>query len=386
MTTPITTSHIDKDVEPAYGSMLGFDHVTYWVGNAKQAASFYTTRYGFKQLAYRGLETGHRSVCSHVISLGNIVFVFQSALTPNNKEISSHHATHGDGVKDVALTVEDARAVWQYAVNNGARSIRAPWEETDEHGTVVMATIATYGDTEHTFVERKNYSGPFLPGFSPPRAVDPLEELLPHVPLDVIDHVAGNQPESGIASARQIYEKQLHFRRFWSVDDVATHTEYSSMLTMVVADHSTKIRLPLNEPTAGKKRSQVQEYVDYYGSAGVQHIALRTDDIITAVDNMRKRGAVFLTVPPEYYKELRKKLQTSRIKIAESLDELQRLSILVDYDEKGYLLQTFIMPMQDRPTAFLEIIQRNNNQGFGVNNFQALFEAFEREQEARGNF
>ncbi|RKP10150.1 Glyoxalase/Bleomycin resistance protein/Dihydroxybiphenyl dioxygenase [Thamnocephalis sphaerospora] len=379
------TSYTDKGTEPAYGSMLGFDHLTFWVGNAKQAASFYTTRYGFKQLAYRGLETGHRSVCSHVVSQGDVVFVFQSALTPNNREMSDHQAMHGDGAKDVAFTVDDARAVWQYAVNNGARSIRAPWEETDEHGTVVMATIATYGDTEHTFVERKNYSGPFLPGFAAPRTADPLEELLPHVPLGFIDHVVGNQPDLDMVAACEMYEKQLGFHRFWSVDDSQVHTEYSALRSIVMADYSEKVKMPINEPAVGKKRSQIQEYVDYYGGAGVQHIALRTDDIITAVGNMRKRGADFLAVPSNYYDNLRLRLQTSRTKVAESLDELQRLNILVDYDENGYLLQIFTKPVQDRPTVFLEIIQRNNHQGFGAGNFKALFESIEREQEARGN-
>ncbi|KAI9598594.1 Glyoxalase/Bleomycin resistance protein/Dihydroxybiphenyl dioxygenase [Syncephalis fuscata] len=379
------TSYTDKGENPGYGRFLGFDHLTFWVGNAKQAASYYTTRYGFKQIAYRGLETGHRNVCSYVVRQNGITFIFQTPLTPSQKDMADHQAMHGDGVKDVAFAVDDARAVWEYAVARGAKSIRAPWTETDEYGSVVMATIATYGDTEHTFVERKNYQGPFLPNYAAPRFEDPLEAALPTVNLDVIDHVVGNQPDGEMVSACEFYEQKLGFHRFWSVDDKQINTEYSALRSIVMASYEEDVKMPINEPADGKKRSQIQEYVDYYGGAGVQHIALRTENIIEDVSKMRGRGAEFLAVPDTYYDNLRLRLQTSSVKIAESLDELQRLKILVDYDENGYLLQIFTIPVQDRPTVFLEIIQRRNHQGFGAGNFKALFEAIEREQEARGN-
>jgi 4-hydroxyphenylpyruvate dioxygenase len=275
--------------------------------------------------------------------------------------------------------------LFQYAVARGAKSIRAPWTETDENGTVVMATVATYGDTEHTFVERKNYHGVFLPNYAPPRFEDPLEMTLPAVNLDVVDHVVGNQPDREMLPTCEFYEQKLGFHRFWSVDDKQINTEYSALRSIVMASHEENVKMPINEPAEGKKRSQIQEYVDYYGGAGVQHIALKTENIIHAVSTMRNRGAEFLAVPDTYYDNLRLRLQTSNVKIAESIDELQRLKILVDYDENGYLLQIFTIPVQDRPTVFLEIIQRRNHQGFGAGNFKALFEAIEREQEARGN-
>jgi 4-hydroxyphenylpyruvate dioxygenase len=285
----------------------------------------------------------------------------------------------------VAFTVDDARAAYAYATERGAKSIRAPWDEADEYGTVTMATISTYGDTEHTFVERKNYTGTFLPNYSAPRASDVLAETLPVVGLNRVDHIVGNQPDMQMAPTAEMYEHMLGFHRFWSVDDSQMHTEYSALRSIVVADYDEVIKMPINEPAQGKKKSQIQEYVDYYGGAGVQHIALKTDNIMASVECMRQRGADFLEVPDKYYDNLRIRLKDSEVQVKESLDELQRLKILVDYDDKGYLLQIFTKPVEDRPTLFLEIIQRNNHQGFGAGNFKALFEAIEREQSARGN-
>ena len=367
------------------GNYEGFDHVVFWVGNAKQAASFYCTRFGFKEIAYRGLETGHRDVCSHVVQQDAITFVFMSPLNPNNKVFSDHLALHGDGVKDVAFTVDDVHSIYTRAIEKGAKSIRAPFEEKDEHGSVWMATIATYGDTEHTFVQRTGYKGLFMPGYVAPRAQDPLQDILPVVGLNYIDHCVGNQPDGEMIQACEMYEQQLGFHRFWSVDDSQIHTEYSALRSIVMADPTEKVKMPINEPAMGKKKSQITEYCEYYGGAGVQHIALNTKNVIQAVSNLRARGMDFLSVPPSYYENLRLRLQGSTTKIAEDLDIIQSLNILVDYDESGYLLQIFTKPVQDRPTVFIEIIQRRGHEGFGAGNFKALFEAIEREQELRGN-
>ncbi|GBC41065.1 4-hydroxyphenylpyruvate dioxygenase [Rhizophagus irregularis] len=379
------TSYTNKGPKLDLGNYEGFDHIKYWVGNAKQAASYYCTKLGFKHIGYQGLETGVRDVVSHVVRQNSITFVFQSPLNPNDKLMSDHQSLHGDGVKDVAFTVDDARGLWENCVQRGGKSIREPWEERDENGVVIMATIGTYGDTVHTFVERKNYHGEFLPNFRRLSFKDPLEETLPPANLGHIDHVVGNQPDLEMDQICEMYEKVFNFHRFWSVDDKQIHTEYSSLRSIVMADYHEKIKMPVNEPAIGRKKSQIQEYVDYYGGAGVQHIALRTEDIITSITNLRARGLEFITIPDSYYDNLRERLQTSCTKILEDIEILQKLHILVDYDEEGYLLQIFTKPLQDRPTLFIEVIQRRNHQGFGAGNFKSLFEAIERDQEARGN-
>ncbi|KAI9148544.1 hypothetical protein H9P43_010142 [Blastocladiella emersonii ATCC 22665] len=381
------TSYSDKGPKPEVGKYYGFDHLTLWVGNAKQAASFYCTRMGFKPVAYRGLETGNRDVVSHVVRQDKITLVLQSPLNPNgSKAMNDHLALHGDGVKDVAFEVDDVRAIFKAAVARGARVIREPHEESDEHGSVVLATIGTYGDTEHTFVERKNFRGTFLPNYAAhPAAADPLVALLPPTNLVKVDHIVGNQPDLEMNAAAAYYEKVLQFHRFWSVDDSQIHTEYSSLRSVVVADYDEVIKMPINEPAKGLRRSQIQEYVDYYGGAGVQHVALVTNDIIASVRALRNRGTEFLTIPPAYYENLKLRLATSRTKVTEDLAVLKELHILVDYDEDGYLLQIFSKPVEDRPTLFYEIIQRKNHQGFGAGNFKSLFEALEQEQARRGN-
>ncbi|CAG8457343.1 4538_t:CDS:2 [Ambispora gerdemannii] len=379
------TLYTDKGVKPDLGVYEGFDYVTFWVGNAKQAASYYTTRFGFKHIGYSGLETGEREIVSHVVRQGNITFMFQSALNPGNKILGDHQTTHGDGVRDVAFTVDDCRGIFKHVVSRGAKVIKEPWEESDENGVVVMATIATYGDTVHTFVQRSSYKGDFLPGFKKLSWHDPLESALPEIGLKWLDHVVGNQPDSEMVKVAEMYEKILGFHRFWSVDDKQIHTEYSSLRSVVMADFDEAIKMPINEPASGKKRSQIEEFVQYYGSAGVQHIALRTEDIITTVRHLRARGCEFLSVPATYYESLRERLASSSIKVTEELEVLEELHILIDFDEEGYLLQIFTKPMQDRPTLFLEVIQRKNHQGFGAGNFKALFEAIERDQAARGN-
>ena len=369
---------------------LGFDHITFWVGNAKQAASYYCTRFGYKHLAYRGLETGHRDVCSHVIRQGRVLVQFQSPLNPNASDLMAKHlAVHGDGVRDVAFTVDDAKKCYRYAMEHGAKSIMEPVTLSDEKdGSVTMASIATYGDTIHTFVERKSYRGPFLPGYQlmEEQELDSLmNKVLPACGIERIDHVVGNQPDGMMVPACELYEQQLAFHRFWSVDDKQIHTEYSALRSIVMADPDEVIKMPINEPAVGKKKSQIQEYVDYYGGAGVQHIALSVPDIISTIRALRQRGVDFLTIPDVYYDNLRMRLKSSPLKIHESIDVLQELRILVDYDDDGYLLQIFTKPVQDRPTVFWEIIQRRNHSGFGAGNFKALFESIEMEQGRRGN-
>jgi len=317
--------------------------------------------------------------------MNKIFLVLSSTLVPVNKEMAEHLSTHGDGVKDVAFTVDDVRGIYAEAVKRGAKSVQEPTEHKDEDGTVIVASVQTYGDTIHSFVERKNYKGLFMPGFKPVNQKDPFLEITPPVGLQFIDHVVGNQPDKEMTPVTEWYEKVLQFHRFWSVDDSQIHTEYSSLRSIVVTDYSERVKMPINEPAAGKRKSQIQEYVDYYMGAGVQHIALNTNDIIHSVGCLKKRGVQFLTVPATYYEHLRSKLAHASIKVTEDLDRLQELNILIDYDDKGYLLQIFTKPVEDRPTLFYEIIQRHNHQGFGVGNFKSLFEAIEAEQARRGN-
>ncbi|KAJ6656594.1 hypothetical protein lerEdw1_003481 [Lerista edwardsae] len=419
---------------PERGQFLHFHSLTFWVGNAKQAASFYCNKMGFEELAYRGLETGSREVVSHVIKQDKIIFVLSSALNPGNQEMGEHLVKHGDGVKDVAFEVEDCDFIVQKAKERGALIVKEPWVEEDKHGKVKFAVVQTYGDTTHTLIEKMDYKGFFLPGFEKPLFKDPLlkklkclvpkepglcefgrEDLLlfwdtqschhqykhelllekkpqlpllfprPSAKLNFIDHVVGNQPDQEMVPVAEWYQKNLLFHRFWSVDDKQVHTEFSALRSIVVANYEESIKMPINEPALGKKKSQIQEYVEYYGGAGVQHIALNTTDIIASVTNLKERGMEFMVVPPAYFQQLRQKLKSAKIKVKENLDKLEELKIMVDFDEKGYLLQIFTKPLQDRPTVFLEVIQRHNHQGFGAGNFQSLFEAIEMDQNARGN-
>jgi len=365
-----------------------FDHLKFYVGNAFQAATWYVARCGFKHVAYKGLETGNREFVSHVIKQGDIVFEFISALNPTgqiSKTFEVELGRHGDAVKDVAFKVDDCRAIYNEAVSRGAKSIMEPMELTDDQGTVVLATIATYGDVNHTFVERRDYKGAFMPTYRAVNDDDPLYRITPSTQLDFIDHVVGNQPDLEMIPIVEWYEKVLGFHRFWSVDDKMIHTEYSSLRSVVVTDPLEKVKMPINEPAQGKRKSQIQEYVDYYGGAGVQHIAMNTHDIIEAVTQLKARGLKFLQAPKSYYRTLKDKLALSPIKVTEDLDMLEKLHILIDYDDKGYLLQIFTKCVEDRPTLFLEIIQRHNHFGFGAGNFKSLFEAIEHDQAERGN-
>ena len=312
--------------------------------------------------------------------------MFVSTYDSSDKEFGQHLITHGDGVKDVAFEVEDLDVIVKYAKERGGKILRDIWEETDDQGTVRFALIQTYGDTTHTLVERKGYKGAFLPGFQAhPMQNDPLLALLPDTKLNFIDHCVGNQPDLQMEPVAAWYEKVLQFHRFWSVDDSQIHTEYSALRSIVMTNYEETVKMPINEPAAGKKKSQIEEFVEYYNGAGVQHIALNTSDIITAITNLRARGMDFLQVPGSYYDALEQRLKADNFQIKEDLQTLRKLNILIDYDENGYLLQIFTKNAQDRPTLFLEVIQRNNHQGFGAGNFKALFEAIELEQAKRGN-
>jgi 4-hydroxyphenylpyruvate dioxygenase len=351
-------STFEKPTErPEIGVFHGFDHMTFWVGNAMQAASFYCARFGFEYIAYEGLETGNRDFCTHVVKNGQACFAFKSPLTPNgSEEFTKHHSQHGDGVKDVAFTVDNAAGIYEKAVQRGATSVRAPETLKDDHGSVIVATVKTYGDTTHTFVQRVDYTGPFLPGFKAHHKTEPLNKVMPKVPLMLIDHCVGNQPDGEMEAAASWYEKMLDFHRFWSVDENVIHTEYSALRSIVVTDFDENVKMPINEPAPGKRKSQIEEYVEFYGGAGVQHIAIKTDNIIEAVEACKARGLEFLTIPDAYYDNLRKSLAQSAVQVKEDLDILQKLKILIDYDDNGYLLQIFTKPVEDRPTLFIEII------------------------------
>mmetsp|Transcript_30685 Transcript_30685/g.74925 ORF Transcript_30685/g.74925 Transcript_30685/m.74925 type:complete len:311 (-) Transcript_30685:142-1074(-) len=304
-------------------------------------------------------------------------------------------ALHGDAVKDVAFAVDNCRAMHAAAVARGAESVRAPVElkaaadGSEGSGSVWVATIKTYGDCTHTFVERAaGFTGAFLPGFrslAAAAAADPLVKLTEPIGLSHVDHCVGNQPDLEMTPVCDWYERVLQFHRFWSVDDKMVHTEFSSLRSIVMVDYDAVVKMPINEPADGKRKSQIQEYVEYHGGAGVQHIALRTDDIIGAVRRLRARGVQFLTIPAAYYKDLRERLAASKCVVKEDMDVIEQLHILVDFDDNGYLLQLFTKPVEDRPTLFIEVIQRNNHEGFGAGNFGALFKSIELEQDRRGN-
>lgn len=380
------TSYTDKGPKPEGGRFLAFDHVTFWVSNAKQAASYYTTRLGFEPLAYQGLETGSRKLAKHVVKQNQIIFCFVSPYDTDNYEIGGHLIKHGDGVKDISFAVEDLDVIVNRARERGAKIVRDIWEESDEFGSVRFATLQTYGDTTHTLVDRSKYKGLFLPGFKEHYAKDDaLLTKLPRPNLQFIDHIVGNQPDRQMEPVADWYVRCLMFHRFWSVDDSQIHTEFSSLRSIVVANYEETVKMPINEPASGKKKSQIQEYVDYYGGGGVQHIALNTSDIIDSITKLKERGQGFLTIPDTYYDLLEERLKADNFQIKEDIQVLKKLKILIDYDQNGYLLQIFTKNMQDRPTLFIEVIQRRNHNGFGAGNFKALFEAIELDQAQRGN-
>ncbi|MBV7531509.1 4-hydroxyphenylpyruvate dioxygenase [Chitinophaga sp. sic0106] len=354
----------------------GTDYVEFYVGNAKQAAHYYKTAFGFQSVAYAGPETGVRDRVSYVLVQNKLRFVLTSPLQPNNP-MAEHVNAHGDGVKVLALWVDDARAAFEETVKRGAKPYMEPTVEKDEFGEVVRSGIHTYGDTVHVFVERKNYKGAFLPGYKEWKTTfNPADTGLQYV-----DHCVGNVGWNEMNTWVDFYEKVMGFRNLISFDDSDISTEYSALMSKVMSNGNGRVKFPINEPAEGKKKSQIEEYLDFYGGPGVQHVAIATNDIVKTVSDLQARGVEFLTVPSSYYETLLERVGT----IDEEIAPLQKLGILVDRDDEGYLLQIFTKPIQDRPTVFFEIIQRKGAQSFGKGNFKALFESIEREQALRGN-
>ncbi|MCU0498132.1 MAG: 4-hydroxyphenylpyruvate dioxygenase [Anaerolineae bacterium] len=352
------------------------DHVHWWVGNAKQAMYYWWQAFGFKPVAYSGLETGNRRFASYVLQSDNIRFVLSSAYRPTD-EISAHHMLHGDGVKMISLEVEDVAQAYQATVSRGAMSAWEPREERDEYGVYRTSAIRTYGEVLHVFVDRSDYQGVFAPSY---KAIQ--FEAKP-TGLVAIDHMVGNVELGKMNYWVNFYNRVMGFRLLQGFSDDQISTEYSALMSKVMSNGNGRVKFPINEPAEGKKKSQIEEYLDYYMTPGVQHVAMITKDIIATVRELKNRGVEFLRVPETYYDVLPDRLKEVNVK--EDLAAIRELGILVDYDDEGYLLQIFSRPLQDRPTAFIEVIQRHGARGFGAGNFKALFEALELEQERRGN-
>ncbi|RLD80800.1 MAG: 4-hydroxyphenylpyruvate dioxygenase [Bacteroidetes bacterium] len=353
----------------------GTDFVEFYVGNAKQVAYYYQSAFGFQPLAYSGLETGDKEKTSYVLEQDKIRFIFTTALKPESS-IADHVKEHGDGVKVVALWVDDAAKSWKETTQRGAKSYFEPVTKKDEHGEVVTAGIHTYGETVHVFVERKNYKGTFLPGFVKWEPDYKPESL----GLKYVDHMVGNVGWGEMDVWAKFYIEVMGFKQLISFDDTDISTEYTALMSKVMSNDNGRIKFPINEPAKGKKMSQIEEYINFYRGAGVQHVAMATDDIIYTVSELKRRGVEFLFVPDTYYETVLDRVGH----IDEQLKELQKLGILIDRDDEGYLLQIFTKPVEDRPTVFYEIIQRKGAKSFGKGNFKALFESIEREQERRG--
>ncbi len=360
--------------------LLGTDFVEFYVGNAKQAAHFYKTAFGFQSLAYKGLETGSKDEVSYVLQQGKIKLVLTTPLN-SKSPINDHLRKHGDGVKVIALWVEDAHKAYEETTKRGAKSYFEPKIHRDDSGEIVTSGIYTYGETVHVFVERKNYNGVFFPGY----VAWESDYNPPSSGLKYIDHIVGNVGWGEMNTWVKWYEEVMGFVNFLSFDDKQIHTEYSALMSKVMSNGNGRIKFPINEPAKAEKRSQIEEYLDFYEDCGVQHLAVATDDIIATVRQLRANGVEFLPPPPQtYYDAIPKRLGSHMELMKEDISVLKELSILVDADEEGYLLQIFTKPVEDRPTLFFEIIQRMGAKGFGAGNFKALFESIEREQANRG--
>ena len=357
--------------------LLGWDYVEFWVGNAKQSAFFYEHAMGFSRIAYEGPETGVRDRASYVLQQGDIRFVVTSALREEH-EITKHCARHGDGVKDIALTVPDATEAYRQAVQRGARGIAEPYRLDDEFGSIELSAIATYGDTIHTFVNRADYAGPFKPGYV---SVSGNGAPGGGVGLTNVDHIVGNVELGRMNHWVEYYERVFGMTEMIHFSDEDISTEYSALMSKVMADGEGKIKFPINEPAEGKRKSQIEEYIEFYGGAGAQHVALASTNIVETVEALKERGMLFLETPDSYYDEVPERVG----EIDEDYADLRRHRILADRDDDGYLLQIFTKTAQDRPTVFFEVIERHGARGFGDGNFKALFEAIEREQALRGN-
>lgn len=365
------------DTSTDFLPLEGTDYVEFYVGNAKQAAHYYMTAFGFHPVAYAGPETGMKDRASYVVRQNKLTFMLTTPIRSNN-EIADHIAKHGDGVKCLSLRVGDATSAWEETTKRGARSFMEPKRMNDEFGEVVMSGIHTYGDTVHLFIERKNYSGAFMPGF---RAWSNPHFKTTDTGLLYVDHCVGNVGWNQMNVWVKFYEDVMGFKNILSFDDEDISTEYSALMSKVMSSGNGFVKFPINEPAEGKKKSQVEEYLEFYDGEGVQHVALATADIVKTVRDLMSRGVEFLKVPSSYYDDLLARVGH----IDEDLEPLKELGILVDRDNEGYLLQLFSKPVEDRPTLFFEIIQRKGAKSFGKGNFKALFEAIEREQEARGN-
>ena len=349
-------------------------HVEFYVGNAKQAAYYYRKAFGYNQTAYSGLETGDREKASYVLEQGRVRMVFSTPLNGNN-ELAEHIRRHGDGVKDIAFHVDDAKACYEACIARGAKSARVPETLSDENGSVTKASIFTYGETLHSFISHEDYDGPFLPGF--------IEKKVEgkDVGLKFIDHIVGNVELGKMEYWVNFYADVMGFSQIQAFSDEDIATEYSALMSKVMESDNGRIKFPINEPAEGKKKSQIDEYLDFYDGPGVQHVALLTSDIIKTIKKLKENGVEFLEVPDTYYEDLTKRVGA----IDEDIEVLRKLKILVDRDDEGYLLQLFTKPVEDRPTVFYEVIQRKGSKGFGIGNFKALFEAIERHQAERGN-
>jgi len=364
-------------VEQDFLPLNGTDYLEFYVGNARQAAHFYRSAFGFSLAAYRGPETGTRDRASYVVVQNKIRFVLTTPLGPDHP-VADHVRQHGDGVRDIALWVDDAESAWRETTRRGARSVREPETLRDEFGEARIASIAAYGDTIHSFVERRNYKGPFLPGFV---RVEGPDTVARPVGLQYVDHIVGNVGWGQMDHWVDFYHDVMGFKMFKHFDDKDISTEYSALMSKVMSNGNERVKFPINEPAAGKRKSQIEEYLEFYHGPGVQHIAMATNDIIATVGALRQQGVEFLRVPSTYYEDLLQRTGP----IDEPVAELSELGILVDRDDEGYMLQIFTRPVSDRPTLFYEVIQRKGSRSFGKGNFKALFEAIEREQARRGN-
>ncbi|MEO7724005.1 MAG: 4-hydroxyphenylpyruvate dioxygenase [Chthoniobacterales bacterium] len=373
---PQNTSNPNPAPEADFLPLQGTDYVEFYVGNAKQAAHFYKTAFGFQSLAYAGPETGLKDRVSYVIRQNKLTFILTTPLRGKN-EIADHIYKHGDGVKYLALKVEDATSAWEETTKRGGKSYLEPKTLKDDNGEVVLSGIHTYGETVHLFIERRNYQGVFMPGFRKWESnYNP-----PDAGLQYVDHCVGNVGWNQMNPRVKFYEEVMGFRNILSFDDKDISTEYSALMSKVMSNGNGFVKFPINEPAEGKKKSQVEEYLDFYDGEGVQHVAIATKDIVTTVTDLQSRGVEFLNIPTTYYDTVLDRVGP----IDEDLQPLKRLGILVDRDNEGYLLQIFTKPVEDRPTLFFEIIQRKGAQSFGKGNFKALFEALEKEQDLRGN-
>jgi 4-hydroxyphenylpyruvate dioxygenase len=375
MTAPVLDQRPMTE-ESDFLQIQSIDHVHWWVGNAKQAMYYWWKGFGFKPVAYSGLETGNRDYASYVLESGKIRFVISAPYKPVS-EIAAHQMLHGDGIKHIALGVEDVQQAYEATTSRGATGVYDYREHRDEFGVVRTSAIKTYGDVQHVFVDRSDYSGNFMPTYKM------LDYTHDDAGLAAIDHMVGNVELGKMNYWVQFYHKVMGFRQLLSFDDKDISTEYSALMSKVMTNGNGRVKFPINEPADGKKRSQIEEYLDYYMTPGVQHIAMATGDIINTVRTLKANGIEFLRVPESYYEILPERLQGINVK--EDMNAIKELGILVDYDDEGYLLQIFSRPLQDRPTAFIEVIERHGSRGFGKGNFKALFEALEQEQAARGN-